>query len=62
MKVILVDATTYDKDIDPRLRELKRRYFKIKNIVRYTRLGEHIPPKQKTYAMKGNFSSHTESR
>ena len=51
MKVILVDATTYDKDIDPRLRDLKRRYFKIKNIVRYTRLGEHIPPKQKTYAM-----------
>ena len=51
MNIILVDATTYSKPIDKRLYDLKRQYFKIKNIVRYSRLGQHNPPKAKTYSI-----------
>ena len=51
MNIILVDATTYDKPIDSKLCDLKRQYFQIKNIVRFSRLGEHNPPKQKTYSI-----------
>lgn len=51
MNIILVDATTYSKPIETRLYDLKRQYFKIKNIVRYSRLGQHNPPKQKTYSI-----------
>ena len=51
MNVILVDATAYEKKIDPVLCNLKKKYFKIKNIVRHMRLGEHNQPKHRTYSI-----------
>jgi len=46
----LIDTTTYTKEIDKELREIKRNYFRIKKHVRHTTLGEHIEPKTRTFS------------
>lgn len=46
----LVDATTYNKNIDSKLALHKTDYARIKNHVKYLKYGYHIPPKSKTYA------------
>ena len=49
--MILVDATTYDRKLDADLLLLKQEYFRIKNVVRFSRLGKHNPPQSKTFSM-----------
>lgn len=51
MYIIFVDATTYTKQIDSQLKNLKNKYFKIKNYVKAQHLGDHVIPRGKTYAV-----------
>lgn len=46
----LIDATSYKKDIDHELLEIKKDYFKIKSFVRQQIIGKHVLPTQKTFS------------
>ncbi len=51
MKIWLVDANSYHKEISADLQKIKQDYFIIKNHVRQAVLGEHITPKAMTYSL-----------
>lgn len=46
----LIDATSYKKDIDHELKEVKKDYFKIKSFVRQQLIGKHVLPTQRTFS------------
>ncbi len=46
----LIDATSYKKDIDYELLNIKKDYFKIKSYVRQQVIGRHVLPTQKTFS------------
>lgn len=46
----LIDATSYKKDIDHELGEIKKDYFKIKSFVRQQLIGKHMLPTQRTFS------------
>lgn len=49
-KILLVDATVYEKKINNELLALKKDYFKIKTFVRDAIIGQHIYPTQRTFS------------
>lgn len=50
-RIWLIDATSYHKDIDKELLDIKLDYFRIKSHVRNELIGPHIPPTQRTFSM-----------
>lgn len=48
--VWLIDATSYQKEIDQELLAIKRDYFKIKAYARTRRIGPHVRPVQRTFS------------
>jgi len=51
MYVVLVDATFYQKELDENLRDLKEKYFKIKNHVRKQIIGDSVQPSQRNFSI-----------
>lgn len=47
----LIDYTHYKKDVDPRLVESKRTYFRLKSYVRYKKIGETAPVSNRVYGI-----------
>lgn len=45
----LIDYTHYKKDIDPRLLECKKNYFRLKSYVRHLKIGETAPVSSRVY-------------
>jgi radical SAM superfamily enzyme YgiQ (UPF0313 family) len=45
----LIDYTHYQRDIDPRLAECKKQYFRLKNYVRYNKIGPTAPTKSRVF-------------
>lgn len=51
MNIILVDANTYEKEIESELARLKDDYYRVKFLVRNKLLGKHVMPKKRTYSI-----------
>lgn len=49
-RIWLIDATSYQKEIDRELLEIKKNYFIIKSYVRKKNIGDHILPTQRTFS------------
>ena len=45
----LIDYSHYQKDIDPRLAECKKNYYRIKNYVRYNKIGKTAPVSNRVF-------------